>query len=233
MSEPSNGQPNVPANSRPPGPRGSLAASSPHHLALPNVYRRSQGLPVASEDRHRPLYPKSYPDHPLPLPLIAHSPAVTSSLRWIRVKKEWSHHGVVSAGLRHFVRCWGKPALKWRVWGVTTGSPRWAEALCPLPGKASFEMAGAGGHHGVTPTGSCTAGTLIGESGNEGESRANIRPWCPASSSLAGRRSLVASLRDVTETLALGVPPQPALIPALQGVLAQAHPPQRRPAFWP
>ena len=66
VSEPSNGQPNVPANSRPPDPRGSLAASSPHHLALPNVRRRSQGLPAASEDRLRPLYPKSCPDHPFP-----------------------------------------------------------------------------------------------------------------------------------------------------------------------
>ena len=83
-TDPPSGQLNIPANSRPPGPRGSLAASSPHHLALPNVRTRSQGLPAASEDRHRPLYPKSCPDHPLPLPLIAHSPAVTSSLRWIR-----------------------------------------------------------------------------------------------------------------------------------------------------
>ena len=43
----------------------------------------------------------------------------------------------------------------------------------------------------------------------------------------------VASLRNVTETIAPGVPPQPALIPALQGVPAKAHRPQRRPAFWP
>ena len=43
----------------------------------------------------------------------------------------------------------------------------------------------------------------------------------------------VASLRNVTEPLASGVPPQPALIPALQGVPAQAHRPQRRPALWP
>ena len=83
-TDPPSGQLNIPANSRPSGPRGSLAASSPHHLALPNVRTRSQGLPAASEDRHRPLYPKSCPDHPLPLPFIAHSPAVTSSLRWIR-----------------------------------------------------------------------------------------------------------------------------------------------------
>ena len=31
-----------------------------------------------------PLYPKSCPDHRLPLPLTAYSAAVTSSLRWIR-----------------------------------------------------------------------------------------------------------------------------------------------------
>ena len=35
-----------------------------------------------------PIYPKSSPDHPLPLPLIAHSAAVTSALRWIRVKSK-------------------------------------------------------------------------------------------------------------------------------------------------
>ena len=33
-----------------------------------------------------PIYPKSSPDHP-PLPLIAHSAAITSSLRWIRAKR--------------------------------------------------------------------------------------------------------------------------------------------------
>ena len=33
-----------------------------------------------------PIYPELRTDHPLPLPLIAHSPAVTSSLRWIRGK---------------------------------------------------------------------------------------------------------------------------------------------------
>ena len=55
--EPPNGQPNVPANSCQPGPGAPLAASSPHHLALPNVRRLSLGLPAANEDRHR---------HPLP-----------------------------------------------------------------------------------------------------------------------------------------------------------------------
>ena len=55
--EPPNGQPNVPANSCQPSPGAPLAASSPHHLALPNVRRLSQGLPAANEDRHR---------HPLP-----------------------------------------------------------------------------------------------------------------------------------------------------------------------
>ena len=43
----------------------------------------------------------------------------------------------------------------------------------------------------------------------------------------------VASLRNVTETLAPGVPPRPVLIPALQEVPAQGHRPQRRPALWP
>ena len=33
-----------------------------------------------------PIYPKSCPDHRLPLPLIAHSAAVTPYLRWIRGK---------------------------------------------------------------------------------------------------------------------------------------------------
>ena len=55
--EPPNGQPNVPANSCQPGPGAPLAASSPHHLALPNIRRLSLGLPAANEDRHR---------HPLP-----------------------------------------------------------------------------------------------------------------------------------------------------------------------
>ena len=77
-----------PANSRQSGPRAPLAASSPRHLALPNIPRRSQGLPAAAEDRHRPHLPESCPDHRLPLPLITHSAAATSYLRWIRAKRE-------------------------------------------------------------------------------------------------------------------------------------------------
>ena len=84
VPEPPNGQPNVPANSRQPAPRESLAASSPRHLALPNVPRRSQGLPAAAEDRHWPHLPEIVPRTiALPCP-IAHSAAVTSYLRWIR-----------------------------------------------------------------------------------------------------------------------------------------------------
>ena len=48
------GQPNVPANSRQSGLRVPLAASSPRYLALTNIRRRSQSLPAATEDRHRP-----------------------------------------------------------------------------------------------------------------------------------------------------------------------------------
>ena len=62
-----------------------LLRPRPLHLALRNVRRRSRGcLPAAAEDRHRPIYPKSSPDHPISPPLIAHSAAVTLSLRWIR-----------------------------------------------------------------------------------------------------------------------------------------------------
>ena len=69
-NRPPSGQPNVPANSRQSGLRVPLAASSPRYLALTNIRRRSQSLPAATEDRHRPpLYPKSCPDHRPPLPL--------------------------------------------------------------------------------------------------------------------------------------------------------------------
>ena len=71
VPEPPNGQPNVPANSRQPGPRGSFAASSPHHLALRNVRRRSQGLPAATEDRRRPHLPEIAPG---PSPPASHRP---------------------------------------------------------------------------------------------------------------------------------------------------------------
>ena len=47
-----------------------------------------RGLPAAAEDRHRPHLPESCPDHRLPLPLITHSAAATSYLRWIRAKVE-------------------------------------------------------------------------------------------------------------------------------------------------
>ena len=85
VPEPPNGQPNVPANSRQSGPRVPLAASSPRYLALTDIRRRSQSLPAATEDRHRPPLLQSCPDHRLPLLLTAYSAVVTSSLRWIRV----------------------------------------------------------------------------------------------------------------------------------------------------
>ena len=72
-NRPPSGQPNVPANSRQSGLRVPLAASSPRYLALTNIRRRSQSLPAATEDRHRPPltppYPKSCPGHRPPLPL--------------------------------------------------------------------------------------------------------------------------------------------------------------------
>ena len=53
-NRPPSGQPNVPANSRQSGLRVPLAASSPRYLALTNIRRRSQSLPAATQDRHRP-----------------------------------------------------------------------------------------------------------------------------------------------------------------------------------
>ena len=53
-NRPPSGQPNVPANSRQSGLRVPLAASSPRYLALTNIRRRSQSLPAATFDRHRP-----------------------------------------------------------------------------------------------------------------------------------------------------------------------------------
>ena len=53
-NRPPSGQPNVPANSRQSGLQVPLAASSPRYLALTNIRRRSQSLPAATEDRHRP-----------------------------------------------------------------------------------------------------------------------------------------------------------------------------------
>ena len=53
-NRPPSGQPNVPANSRQSGLRVPLAASSPRYLALTNIRRRSQSLPAATEDKHRP-----------------------------------------------------------------------------------------------------------------------------------------------------------------------------------
>ena len=43
-----------PANSRQSGLRVPLAVSSPRYLALTNIRRRSQSLPAATEDKHRP-----------------------------------------------------------------------------------------------------------------------------------------------------------------------------------
>ncbi len=53
-NRPPSGQPNVPANSRQSGLRVPLAAPSPRYLALTNIRRRSQSLPAATENRHRP-----------------------------------------------------------------------------------------------------------------------------------------------------------------------------------
>ena len=53
-NRPTSGQPNVPANSRQSGLRVPLAVSSPRYLALTNIRRRSQSLPAATEDKHRP-----------------------------------------------------------------------------------------------------------------------------------------------------------------------------------
>ena len=44
------------------------------------------------------LYPKSGSNHRLPLPLIAHSTAVTSSLRWIRAKPPGCGYGLATTG---------------------------------------------------------------------------------------------------------------------------------------
>ena len=67
-NRPPSGQPNVPANSRQSGLRVPLAASSPRYLALTNIRRRSQSLPAATEDRHRPPLPLS------PVPLLHSHP---------------------------------------------------------------------------------------------------------------------------------------------------------------
>ena len=84
VPEPPNGQPNVPVYSRQPALRGSLAASSPHHPPCPTSADGHKVSLRRLKTDTGPLYPKSCPDHRLPLPLIAHSAAVTSSLRWIR-----------------------------------------------------------------------------------------------------------------------------------------------------
>ena len=69
------GQPNVPANSRQSGLRVPLAASSPRYLALTNIRRRSQSLPAATEDRHRPPLPQIVPGASPSLAPIARSAA--------------------------------------------------------------------------------------------------------------------------------------------------------------
>ena len=72
-------------------PAQSASASSrvlSRHLALPNVRRRSQGLPAATEDRHRPPLPKIVPgpSPPLaphrPFPCCNLIPSVDSGLSW-------------------------------------------------------------------------------------------------------------------------------------------------------
>ncbi len=74
--------PNRPANSRQPGPRVSLAASS----RPANVRKRPQYLHAAAEGRHRTHLPEVLPEPSPPLPLIAHPAAVTPPLRWIWAK---------------------------------------------------------------------------------------------------------------------------------------------------
>ena len=122
VPEPPNGQPNVPANSRQPAPRGSLAASSPHHPPCP---KSADGHKVSLRRLKTdtgPLYPKSCPNHRLPLPLIAHSAAVTSSLRWIRAKG-WGTWITAKAGMTE-----GMPTLL-RLPGESRGP-------CPLHASA-------------------------------------------------------------------------------------------------
>ena len=77
-------KPKVPANSRQPGPRESPAAYSPRHLTLTNVPYGHKASPRRLKTDTGLIYPKSCPDHRLPLPIIAHSAPVASYLRWIR-----------------------------------------------------------------------------------------------------------------------------------------------------
>ena len=82
--DPSTRLPNRPANSRHPGPRVSLAASSPRHLALPTSANSTRSPRDCRKVATGPFYPESCPNHRPPLPLIAHPAAVTPPLRWIR-----------------------------------------------------------------------------------------------------------------------------------------------------
>ena len=102
--------------------------SYPRHLALPNVPRRSQGLPAAAEDRHRPHLPESCPDHRLPLPLITHSAAATSYLRWIRANPWWGH----DPSDKQLVALWGYEECPNLFYGGAAG-----------PGKTSYLLMAA------------------------------------------------------------------------------------------
>ena len=82
-TDPPSGQPNSPQTRATLVREPSCCVLSPPCPTSPE----SQGLPAAAEDRHRPHLPEICPDHRLPLPLIAHSAAVTPYLRWIRVKR--------------------------------------------------------------------------------------------------------------------------------------------------
>ena len=78
-----------PPTSRQPPPRGSLAASSPHHPPCPTSADGHKVSLRRLQTDTGPLYPKPCPDHRLPLPLIAHSAAVTSSPPWIWAKEDF------------------------------------------------------------------------------------------------------------------------------------------------
>ena len=78
VSEPSNGQPNIPANLRQPGPRGPLAASSPPTSPWPTSAENHKVSPRQLKTDTRPSTRNRT--------RTIHSPAVTSSLRWIRAK---------------------------------------------------------------------------------------------------------------------------------------------------
>ena len=88
MPEPSNGQPNVPANSRPPGLRETLAVSYPAiSLATATAGRHRCPQKRLQTARQPPVYPNSSPDHRACNSLTPfHCPRAV--YRWIRVKWE-------------------------------------------------------------------------------------------------------------------------------------------------